>query len=161
MDWTTGRSRFDPRQRRKDFPSNLSVQTGSVAHPASCTMSIKVILAWVKRGQSMTLTTHPHLMPRSRIGRNCTHLPLCACLAQRDSFTVTLLTVFPDDLVAGEDILCLLWNTNVYFSVHDSKPLVSTLSHMKQYVAYPHLTFIYINIISNNVFPGLQNGISP
>jgi hypothetical protein len=30
--------RFDPRQRRKDFSSILCVQTGSGAHPASCTM---------------------------------------------------------------------------------------------------------------------------
>jgi hypothetical protein len=34
----TGRSRFDPRQRRKDFSSSLCVQTGSEAHPAFCTM---------------------------------------------------------------------------------------------------------------------------
>jgi hypothetical protein len=37
--WTTGRSRFDPRQRRKDFSSSFCVQTGSGAQPASCTMS--------------------------------------------------------------------------------------------------------------------------
>jgi hypothetical protein len=37
-DWTTGLSRFDPRQRRKDFSSSLCVQTGFGAHPASCTM---------------------------------------------------------------------------------------------------------------------------
>jgi hypothetical protein len=36
--WTTGLSSFDPRQSRKDFSSNLCVQTGSEAHPASCTM---------------------------------------------------------------------------------------------------------------------------
>jgi hypothetical protein len=36
--WTTGRSRFDPRQGRKDFSSSLCVQTGSGVHPASCTM---------------------------------------------------------------------------------------------------------------------------
>jgi hypothetical protein len=36
--WTTGRSRFDPRQGQKDFSSSLYVQTGSGAHPASCTM---------------------------------------------------------------------------------------------------------------------------
>jgi hypothetical protein len=36
--WTTGRWRFDPRQRRKNFSSNLCVQTGYGAHPASCTM---------------------------------------------------------------------------------------------------------------------------
>jgi hypothetical protein len=38
MGWTTGRSRFDPQQRRKDFSSSLCVQSGSEAHPASCTM---------------------------------------------------------------------------------------------------------------------------
>jgi hypothetical protein len=36
-DWTTGRSRFDPQQRREGFTSNLCVQTGSEARPASCT----------------------------------------------------------------------------------------------------------------------------
>jgi hypothetical protein len=35
---TAGRSGFDPRQRWKDFSSILCVQTGSGAHPASCTM---------------------------------------------------------------------------------------------------------------------------
>jgi hypothetical protein len=34
----TGQSRFDPWHRRKDFSSSLYVQTGSGAHPASCTM---------------------------------------------------------------------------------------------------------------------------
>jgi hypothetical protein len=29
---------FDPRQKPKDFYSSLCVQTGSGAHPASCTM---------------------------------------------------------------------------------------------------------------------------
>jgi hypothetical protein len=37
-DWTTGRSRFDHRQRREIFSSILCVQTGSGAHPASCTV---------------------------------------------------------------------------------------------------------------------------
>jgi hypothetical protein len=36
--WTTGRSRFDPRQRRQDSSSSLCVQTDSGAHPAFCTM---------------------------------------------------------------------------------------------------------------------------
>jgi hypothetical protein len=39
--WTTGRSRFGPRQRRKDFSSSLCVKIGSGAHPASCTMGTK------------------------------------------------------------------------------------------------------------------------
>jgi hypothetical protein len=33
-----GRSRFDPRQKRKDFSCSLCVQTDSGAHQASCTM---------------------------------------------------------------------------------------------------------------------------
>jgi hypothetical protein len=34
-DWTAGLSRFDPWQSQKNFSSNLCVQTGSGAHPAS------------------------------------------------------------------------------------------------------------------------------
>jgi hypothetical protein len=37
MDWTTGLSRFDPWQRQEIFPLT-SVQTGSGADPASCTV---------------------------------------------------------------------------------------------------------------------------
>jgi hypothetical protein len=37
-DWTTGRSRFDPRQRQKDSSSSFCVQTGSGAHPVSSLM---------------------------------------------------------------------------------------------------------------------------
>jgi hypothetical protein len=31
---------FDPRQRQEDFSSNLCVQTGYGAHPASCPVGI-------------------------------------------------------------------------------------------------------------------------
>jgi hypothetical protein len=51
--WTTGRTTFDPRQRRKDFYSSLCVQTGSGAHPASCTMgtggTFPAVKAWPRR----------------------------------------------------------------------------------------------------------------
>jgi len=40
MDWTTGPSRFDSRQRQEDFSSNLCVQTGSGYHSASCPVCI-------------------------------------------------------------------------------------------------------------------------
>jgi hypothetical protein len=36
--WTTGLSRFDPRQRWNGIQSSVCVQTDSGAHPASCTM---------------------------------------------------------------------------------------------------------------------------
>jgi hypothetical protein len=47
------------------FSSNLCVQTCSGAHPASCTMGTGVLSPGVKRGRVLTLTTHPHLVPRS------------------------------------------------------------------------------------------------
>jgi hypothetical protein len=58
-DWTTGRSRFDPRQRRKDFSSSLCVQTRSGAHPASCTMG----------------TGDPFAGDKARPGRDTDHSP--------------------------------------------------------------------------------------
>jgi hypothetical protein len=50
--------------KAKDFSSNLCVQTGSEARPASCTMGTGVLSPDVKRGRDVTLTSHPHLVPR-------------------------------------------------------------------------------------------------
>jgi hypothetical protein len=49
----------------KDFSSSLCVQTGSGAHPASCTMVPGILSPGVKRGRDEMLTTNPHLVPRS------------------------------------------------------------------------------------------------
>jgi hypothetical protein len=49
----------------KDLFSNLCVQTGSEAHPASCPMGTGGPFSAAKRGRGATLTTHPHLVPRS------------------------------------------------------------------------------------------------
>jgi hypothetical protein len=43
----------------KDFSCIPYVQTGSGAHPASCTMDTGVPFQGLKRGQGVTLTTHP------------------------------------------------------------------------------------------------------
>jgi hypothetical protein len=59
----------------KDFSSNLCVQTGSEAHPASCTTGIRGPFPRAKRGRGMTLTTHPHLVPRSGMCRSYTSPP--------------------------------------------------------------------------------------
>jgi hypothetical protein len=56
----------------KDFSSSLCVQTGSGAHPASCTMGTGGPFPGAKLGWSVTLTTHPHLVPRSRMSSNYT-----------------------------------------------------------------------------------------
>jgi hypothetical protein len=66
---TTGRSRFDPRQRRKYFSCSLCVQTGRTVGTGGGSPGLK-------RGRGVMLTTHPHLMPRSRIP----HLPPSASL---------------------------------------------------------------------------------
>jgi hypothetical protein len=65
----------------KDFSSNLCVQTGSGAHPASCTMGTGVPSQGLKRGRGVTLTIHPHLVPRSRMSRSYTSSPPSAFMA--------------------------------------------------------------------------------
>jgi hypothetical protein len=42
----------------KDFSFNLCVQTGSEAHPASCTMGTGGSFPGAKRGRGVTLITH-------------------------------------------------------------------------------------------------------
>jgi hypothetical protein len=69
------RSRFDPQQSRKNFSSSLCVQTGSMAHPASCTMGTGILYQGLKRGRGVTLITHPHPIPRSKMSRSCTSSP--------------------------------------------------------------------------------------
>jgi hypothetical protein len=56
----------------KDFTSNLCVQTGSEAHPASSTVGTGSPFPGAKRGRGVTLTTHPHLVPRSGKSRSYT-----------------------------------------------------------------------------------------
>jgi hypothetical protein len=56
----------------RGFSSNLCVQTGSGNHPAFCTEGIGVPSPGVKRGQGVTLTTHPHLVSKSRMSRSYT-----------------------------------------------------------------------------------------
>jgi hypothetical protein len=78
--WTTGRSRFDHRQRHRIF-SILCVQTGSGDHPASCPMGTGGPFPGLKGGRDVTLTTHPHLVPRSWMSRSLLPLPPSAFMA--------------------------------------------------------------------------------
>jgi hypothetical protein len=59
----------------KDFSRSLCVQTGSGAHLATCTMGTGGPFLGVKRGRGVTLTTHPYLVPRSRMSRSYTSSP--------------------------------------------------------------------------------------
>jgi hypothetical protein len=70
--WTTGRTRIDLRQRRKDFSSSLCVQTSSDAHPSPIQWIPGVLSPGVKRSWHVTLTAHPHLVPTSRMNRRYT-----------------------------------------------------------------------------------------
>jgi hypothetical protein len=65
----------------EDFSSSLCVQIGSGAHPASYSMGTGVLSLGVKRGRGVTLTTHPHLVPRLRMIRSYTSFPPCASVA--------------------------------------------------------------------------------
>jgi hypothetical protein len=65
----------------KHFSSSLCVQTASGTHPASCTMGAGGPFPGLKLGGGVTLTTHPHLVPRSRMSRSCTSSPSGASVA--------------------------------------------------------------------------------
>jgi hypothetical protein len=60
----------------KEFSSILCIQTGSQAYPASCTMGTGGPSPGAKHGRGVTLTTHPHLVPRSRISWSYSSSPL-------------------------------------------------------------------------------------
>jgi hypothetical protein len=60
----------------KDFSSNLCVQTGSGAHPASCTIGTG---GKARPGRNADLS--PHLVPRSRMSRSYTSSPPSAFVA--------------------------------------------------------------------------------
>jgi hypothetical protein len=59
----------------KDFSCSLCVQTGSGAHPASCTMGTGGPFPGIKRGRGVMLTTHPYLVPRAWMSRSYTSCP--------------------------------------------------------------------------------------
>jgi hypothetical protein len=56
--------------RGKGFFCSLCIQSSSEVHPASYPMSTGCPFLGVKRGRGATLTTHPHLVPRSKMNRS-------------------------------------------------------------------------------------------
>jgi hypothetical protein len=95
----TERQRFDPRQRLKDFSSNLCVQTGSGAHPASCTMGTEGSFPGGKERQGRDADHSPHLVPRSRMSRSYTPLHpssfvVCRGTASALVFLLPLLMIY-------------------------------------------------------------------
>jgi hypothetical protein len=59
----------------KDLSCSLCVQTGSGAHQPPVQWVPGVLSPRLKRGRDVTLTAHPHLVPKSRMSRSYTPLP--------------------------------------------------------------------------------------
>jgi hypothetical protein len=68
------------------------VQTGSGAHPASCTVGTRGHFPRAKRGRGVTLTTHHHLVPRSRMSSS--PLPSSATMACSGTTLLCYLNIF-------------------------------------------------------------------
>jgi hypothetical protein len=63
------------------FSSNLSVQTGSGAHPASCTMGTGIPFPGRKARPGRDADHSPHLLPKSRMSRSYIFSPPSAFVA--------------------------------------------------------------------------------
>jgi hypothetical protein len=86
--WTTGRSGFDPRRGQRSFPLS-SVSRPALGPTQPPVQWVPGVLSpGVKRGRGVTLTTHPHLMPRSWMSRT---LPPSASMACRGTALLTVL----------------------------------------------------------------------
>jgi hypothetical protein len=91
----------------QDFSSNLCVQIGCGAHPVSCTMGTGVLSPGLKRGRGVTLTTQPHLVPKSRMSRSYTSsLSKCLRGVQWDSVMIIRFCI-------------LLWGENMNWGESD------------------------------------------
>jgi hypothetical protein len=88
--WTTERSRFDTRQSMRISPL-VSVSRPAVGPTQPHVQWVPGVLSpGIKRGRSVTLTTHPHLVPRSRMSRCYTPLHPRALVARSVTAYVTL-----------------------------------------------------------------------
>jgi hypothetical protein len=63
--------------RGKNFSCSLCVQTSYKALPASYPLGVVGPFPGVNRGRGVTLTTHLHLVRRSRMARSCRSSPPC------------------------------------------------------------------------------------
>jgi hypothetical protein len=105
MGWTVGRSRFDPQQGQRIFPlaSESRPALGSTRPPVQW---VPVVLSpGLKRGQGVTLITHPHLVPRSRMSNSIPPLHPSALM----SCSLTSLALAVDKRDISEKITTEVW----------------------------------------------------
>jgi hypothetical protein len=94
-----GRSGFDSRQRQKDFSTSLSVETGSRAHPDSCTMDTWGSFPGAKARPGRDADDSPHLVSTSRMSRSYTSSPpsaSVACSGTALAFMLLMIIYFPN-----------------------------------------------------------------
>jgi hypothetical protein len=75
--WKAVGLRFDSRQRQRIFPL-ASVSRPALGPPSLLYNGYRgggVLSTVLKRGRGVTLTTHPHVVPRSRMSRSYTFSP--------------------------------------------------------------------------------------
>jgi hypothetical protein len=135
------------RAEAKDFSSNLCVQTSSEAHPASCTMGTGCSLPGVKRGLGVTLTTHPHLVPRSRMSRSHTFPPWCLHGGSGTAFTfIDNRYIFLSlGLTTYEECLCIdtcLYNRRVADVPQMVEQSCATTGHKGIQILFQSSTFV-------------------
>jgi hypothetical protein len=124
-DWTTGvRSPTEA----EDVSSSLCLQTGSGAHPASCSMGTGGPFPRVKRGRGVMLTNHPHRVPRLSMSRNYTSSHhMCLHGVYRDSllyFYLLFIHSLPQWdilMLRGQYFLLILYIVGMYFQFLLSK----------------------------------------
>jgi hypothetical protein len=78
----------------KDFSSSLCIQTGSGAHPASCTLGTRGPFSGAKARPGRDADHSPHLMPRSSMSRSYTSFPPSAFMACSGRVLASWLSVF-------------------------------------------------------------------
>jgi hypothetical protein len=88
------RQNIDPRQRQGIFPlaSVFRPALGPTQPPVQCLPG--VLSPGVKRGRGLTLTTHPHLVPRSWMSRSYTSSPPGASMACSGTALLFFLTFY-------------------------------------------------------------------
>jgi len=104
---------------RPPAEANLCVQTSSGAHSACCPMGTGGPFPGVKRVRDVTLTTHHHLVPRSRISRSYTSSSPSAFTACSGTPLIKL--------VAIPTILFCSKRTCLRVTVHELSPLSKIL----------------------------------